>query len=88
MTKRIDLINFDNDDMPKDFKSFNYQSDAVQDGISKLNKYNGFYLADVVGLGKTIVAILIIKRLKLQTLIIAPKSVLQQWLKAIKDFKT
>jgi len=85
--KRIDLINFDNDDMPKDFKSFNYQSDAVQDGISKLNKYNGFYLADVVGLGKTIVAILIIKKLKLQTLIIAPKSVLKQWLKSIKDFK-
>jgi len=85
--KRVDLIDFCDDDMPKDFKPFNYQLDAVQDGISKLNKYNGFYLADVVGLGKTIVSILIIKKLKLHTLIIAPKSVLNQWLKAIKDFK-
>jgi len=83
---RIDLINFDDEDMPKDFKSFNYQSDAVQDGIDKLNKYNGFYLADVVGLGKTIVAILIIKKLRLKTIVIAPKSVLKQWKKAIKDF--
>ena len=84
---RIDLIDFNSDDMPKEFKSFNYQSDAVQDGISKLNKYNGFYLADVVGLGKTIIAILIIKRLQLKTVVIAPSSVLNQWKKAIKDFK-
>ncbi len=85
--KRVDLLDFNNDDMPKDFKSFNYQSDAVQDGISKLAQYNGFYLADVVGLGKTIIAILIIKRLKIETLIIAPNSVLNQWRKSIKDFK-
>ncbi|CAA6798700.1 MAG: helicase domain protein [uncultured Sulfurovum sp.] len=85
--ERIDFIDFNSNDMPKEFRTFNYQSDAVQDGISKLNKYNGFYLADVVGLGKTIIAILIIKRLKVDTLVIAPNSVLNQWRKAIKDFK-
>jgi len=83
---RIDIFNFDSKDMPKNFKSFRYQLDAVQDGINKLEKYNGFYLADVVGLGKTIIAILIIKKLHLKTLIIAPNSVLNQWQKAIKDY--
>ena len=34
----------------------NYQLDAVQQGLRILDKHNGFFLADVVGLGKTIVA--------------------------------
>jgi len=84
--ERVNVLEFSEKEMPKNFKSFKYQSDAVQDGLNKLNKYNGFYLADVVGLGKTIIAILMIKVLKLQTLIVAPNAVLNQWRKAIEEF--
>jgi phosphatidylserine/phosphatidylglycerophosphate/cardiolipin synthase-like enzyme len=49
-------------DLPKGFKRLSYQIDAVNDGYSKMMKHNGFFLADVVGLGKTIVATLIAKK--------------------------
>lgn len=49
---------------PKPYKPFEYQIQAITDGISKLNKYNGFFLSDVVGLGKTLIATLIVRKLK------------------------
>ncbi|MFI3315263.1 MAG: phospholipase D-like domain-containing protein, partial [Rikenellaceae bacterium] len=49
-------------DLPKDFKKLSYQVDAVNDGYAKMMKHNGFFLADVVGLGKTIVSALIAKK--------------------------
>lgn len=48
-------------DLPREFKRLSYQVDAVNDGYAKMMKHNGFFLADVVGLGKTIVATLIAK---------------------------
>jgi hypothetical protein len=49
-------------DLPKGVKSLSYQGDAVNDGWLKLQKHGGFFLADVVGLGKTIVATRIAKK--------------------------
>ena len=49
-------------DLPKGVKSLSYQADAVNDGWLKLQKHGGFFLADVVGLGKTIVAARIAKK--------------------------
>jgi hypothetical protein len=46
-------------DLPKRYKKLSYQIDAVNDGYSKMLKYNGFFLSDVVGLGKAVVAALI-----------------------------
>ena len=43
-------------DLPKGYKNLSYQTDAVNDGWLKLQKHGGFFLADVVGLGKTVVA--------------------------------
>lgn len=37
--------------------------DAVNDGYAKLFKHDGFILADVVGLGKTIIATIIAKNI-------------------------
>jgi len=48
-------------DLPKGVKALSYQGDAVNDGWLKLQKHGGFFLADVVGLGKTIVATRIAK---------------------------
>jgi superfamily II DNA or RNA helicase len=49
-------------DLPKGYKNLSYQADAVNDGWLKLQKHGGFFLADVVGLGKTIVAARIAKK--------------------------
>src|SRR5690606_2014686 len=44
------------EDLPKGYFKLRYQVDAVNEGYQKLMKHNGFFLSDVVGLGKTIVA--------------------------------
>src|SRR5699024_7943000 len=69
-----------------------YQEDAVVDGFNKLMKHNGFILADVVGLGKTVVATRIIKRYiernghNSKVLVIYPNALEANWKATIKDF--
>lgn len=48
-------------EMPDGYKKYDYQIDAVNDGYQKLLRYDGFFLADVVGLGKTVIATMIAK---------------------------
>lgn len=80
-------------DMPEGYKKYEYQSDAVVEGYSKLLKYNGFFLADVVGLGKTIVASMIAKQFCIDNgykdtkiLVVYPPAVEQNWKQTFKDF--
>ncbi len=54
------------------FKEFAYQIDAVNQGLSVINEYNGVVIADVVGLGKSVIAALIAKNLDKRTMIICP----------------
>ena len=49
-------------DMPEGYEKFEYQMDAVVEGYQKLIRYDGFFLADVVGLGKTVIATMIAKK--------------------------
>lgn len=49
-------------DVPKTFKKLSYQVDAVNQGFKMLMEHNGFFLADVVGTGKTVVATMLAKR--------------------------
>ncbi|MDO6782305.1 hypothetical protein, partial [Marinovum sp. 1_MG-2023] len=42
-------------------KLFNYQKDDAVGIINKLETYNGFILADSVGLGKTFTALAVVK---------------------------
>lgn len=39
-------------DVPDGFMALKYQWDAVSQGYRMMKKYGGFFLADVVGLGK------------------------------------
>lgn len=82
-------------DLPKGFKRLSYQVDAVNDGFSKMMKHNGFFLADVVGLGKTIVSTLIAKKYfysngfpehRSRTLIIVPPALKDNWVETIDKF--
>lgn len=71
---------------PKNFLVLNYQLAAIQEGLEKLEKYGGFFLSDVVGLGKTLIALIITKKLKLtrenfDIAIICPKSLMKNWKK-------
>ncbi|KAB1287066.1 NgoFVII family restriction endonuclease, partial [Akkermansia sp. BIOML-A66] len=49
-------------DMPEGYAKYDYQMDAVIEGYQKLIRYDGFFLADVVGLGKTVIATMIAKK--------------------------
>jgi len=83
-------------DLPKGFKRLSYQIDAVNDGYAKMIKHSGFILADVVGLGKTIVAIVIAKKYfysngfpshRSRTLIIVPPTLKENWAETTEKFR-
>jgi len=80
-------------DLPKGYRKLAYQVDAVNDGFNKLTKYNGFILADVVGLGKTIIATIVAKKFyftngyRTKTLVVHPPALKPSWTKTIRDFE-
>jgi len=82
-------------DLPYGFKKLSYQVDAVADGYNKMMKHHGFFLSDVVGLGKTIVAALIAKKFFYsngfpaylsKTLIICPPALKENWEDTLSKF--
>ena len=80
-------------DMPRGYTKYDYQSDAVIEGYQKLIRYDGFFLADVVGLGKTVIATMIAKKFLIENgwehtkiLVVYPPAVEQNWKTTFKDF--
>ena len=80
-------------DMPEGYTKFDYQADAVIEGYQKLMRYDGFFLADVVGLGKTVVATMIAKKFLIDNgpehtkiLVAYPPAVEQNWKNTFRDF--
>jgi superfamily II DNA or RNA helicase len=67
-----------------EYLDFQYQTDAVKFALDKIEKLDGVIIADVVGLGKSIIASAIAYNLDLDTLIISPPHLIQQW----EDYKT
>ena len=71
--------------LPDGVLDLKYQRDAVIQGYQMMMEHNGFFLADVVGLGKTMIAAMIAKRFieangtKTNVLVIYPPSVEQNW---------
>ncbi len=80
-------------DCPEGMKDLKYQRDAVVQGYQLLRKYNGFFLADVVGLGKTVVAAMIARRFiaengqNTKVLVVYPPAVEQNWKETFEAFK-
>lgn len=64
-----------------------YQIDAIKSVIDKLEKYDGVILADVVGLGKSIIASAAAYNLALNPIIIAPPHLRDQWEDYQEEFK-
>lgn len=82
-------------DLPPGFKKLSYQIDAVNEGYKLMMKHNGFFLSDVVGLGKTVVATLIAKQFFYtndfpahitSTLIVIPPSLMDNWTETLESF--
>lgn len=80
-------------DMPNAFRKLSYQVDAVNLGFEMLMQHNGFFLADVVGTGKTVVAAMLAKRFIIanrtgdtKILVIYPPALEKNWKRTFKLF--
>lgn len=80
-------------DVPENYTKYDYQMDAVVEGYQKLLRYDGFFLADVVGLGKTVIATMIAKKFlqengreNTKILVVYPPAIEQNWKTTFKDF--
>lgn len=82
-------------DLPNGFKRLSYQMDAVNEGWEMLKKHNGFFLSDVVGLGKTMIATLIARQFLFlggrdynpNILLILPPALKQNWEDTLTKFE-
>lgn len=78
--------------LPKGVKELKYQTDAVIQGYKILMKHNGLFLADVVGLGKTMIATMIAKRFieangkNTSVLVVYPPALEDNWKNTFKLF--
>lgn len=61
------------------YANLRYQTDAVQMALNALNNHNGAIVADVVGLGKSVIASTIARNLRLRTIIVCPPHLYKQW---------
>lgn len=81
--------------LPAKVHRLTFQIEAVKRCIGIMHEHGGFMLADVVGLGKTIIGTLIIKRFlsmpeddgrERKVLVITPPAIQSGWKKTIADF--
>ena len=78
--------------LPSGVKELKYQTDAVIQGFQMLMRHNGLFLADVVGLGKTMIATMIAKRFieangrNTSILVVFPPALRDNWEETFKLF--
>lgn len=76
------------DDMlPNDFMKLQYQMDAVIQAKKTLEAYNGVFISDVVGLGKTYICAMLAQQLKGKKLIICPPVLKEYWERVLFEFE-
>ena len=78
--------------LPEGVKDLKYQKDAVIQGYQMLMEHNGLFLADVVGLGKTMIATMIARRFveangkHTNILVVFPPALEENWKNTFKLF--
>lgn len=81
--------------LPVNFEKLDYQIDAVKQCFSIMRQHGGFILADVVGLGKTLVGVMIVKYFlehpdlegrERKVLIVTPPAIQSAWKYTIGEF--
>src|SRR5690554_7515811 len=73
--------------LPEGFLKLDYQEQAVRQAMKKLEEYNGVFLADVVGLGKTFIAAQLLQQLRGKILVICPPVLKEYWEQSLMDFR-
>lgn len=75
----LDLYNQDDEKVDLDnllekieLKKFSYQADAVKQALQMINEHNGCIIADVVGLGKSVIASMIARQMNQRGIVICP----------------
>ncbi len=75
------------------YTPYQYQLDAIKQALAIIEKNNGVIIADVVGLGKTVVACAVARELKKRGIVICPPGLIGDknrksgWLKYAEEFK-
>jgi superfamily II DNA or RNA helicase/HKD family nuclease len=75
------------------YTPYQYQIDAVKQALAIIDKNNGVIIADVVGLGKTIIACAVARELKKRGVVICPPGLVGDrnknsgWLKYTEEFR-
>lgn len=77
--------------LPESFRELEYQKQAVLNAKKIIEEYGGVFLSDVVGLGKTYIATMLVQQLDGRTLVIAPPALLNEnnpgsWVNVFRDF--
>ncbi len=72
--------------LPDGFMKLKYQSQAATQAKKILETYNGVFLSDVVGLGKTFITALLLQQLYGKTLVICPPVLKEYWKDSLFDF--
>ena len=72
--------------LPPGFMKLQYQLHAVTRAEKILATYNGVFISDVVGLGKTYIGTMLAKKLKGRKLIICPPVLKNNWEKVLWEF--
>lgn len=73
--------------LPDGFKKLEYQEQAVIQALKKLDEYNGVFLADVVGLGKTFITAQLLQQLKGRILVVCPPVLQDYWKESLLEFR-
>lgn len=81
-----DKVEVNVSDLPAGFVNYKYQTDAVNQAKRMLERYNGVFLADVVGLGKTFITALLARELIGQKLVICPPVLKNYWEETLREF--
>lgn len=72
--------------LPEGFMELRYQKQAATSARKILETYNGVFLADVVGLGKTFISALLLQQLQGHILIVCPPVLKDYWEESLRDF--
>ena len=72
--------------LPDGFMKLQYQEQAVIQALKKLEEFNGVFLADVVGLGKTFIAAQLLQQVHGRTLVICPPVLKDYWKNSLIEF--
>ncbi|MFC1782290.1 SNF2-related protein [Planctomycetota bacterium] len=76
---RKDLLRLPSEITKGRYINLKYQEDAIRRTLDIIQRHKGVIIADVVGLGKSIIASAVAHNLNFKTIIIAPPHLISQW---------